>query len=198
MLIALEGSAKTIEGGKNETGGQYNDYYVQKTLRLAPTPKMYHRGPAAGSFGYSMINIRVMANAATTFIGSNGGKVFLVGWSRGAAACIQAAHDLKKSGGKKIDAMFLFDPVDMDSSTDDNLDFIPDSVINVYHATATKKSRFINIFPTCGKTQASNINAVRGYFDTSHSGVAGGPDGDDGSWGWMYNHMLRSGVFNRS
>ena len=197
MLIALEGSAKTIEGGKNETGGAYQNYYVQRTYRLAHDPKMYHRGPAAGSFGFSMINIRKMADAATAFIGANSGKVFLVGWSRGAAACIQAAHDLKKTGGKKIDAMFLFDPVDMDTSTDDNLNFIPDSVINVYHATATKKGKIINIFPTCGKTQASGVNAVRGFFDTSHGGIAGGPDGDKGSWDWMYNHMLNNKVFTR-
>ena len=197
MLIALEGSAKTISGGRNETGGAYENYYVQKTYRLSPDPKLYHRGPAAGSFSVSMINIRKMANAATKFISEHNGKVFMVGWSRGAAACIQTAHDLKKSGGKKIDAMFLFDPVDMDSSTDDNLDYIPESVINVYHATATQKSSFVNIFPTCGKTQAPGVNAIRGYFDTSHSGVAGGPDGDAGSWKWMHNYMQISGVFTR-
>jgi len=193
MFIALEGSAKTISGGKNETGGAYKDYYVQKALRLAYDPKMYHRGPAAGSFSFSKINIRIMADAATNFIRQNSGKVFLVGWSRGAAACIQVAHDLKKSGGR-IDAMFLFDPVDMDSSTDNDLNFIPDSVANVYHATATKKSKIINIFPTCGKTQASGVNAIRGYFNTSHSGIAGGPDGDAGSWNWMYNHMINNGA----
>lgn len=197
MLIALEGSSPTIKGEKNETGGDYVLYYVQRTLRLAPEPKMYHRGPAAGSISSSMINIRVMADAATNFINTHSGKVFMVGWSRGAAACIQTAHDLKRSGGKKIDAMFLFDPVDMDSSTDDNLNFIPDSVINVYHATATKKSKYFNIFPTCGKTQASGVNAIRGYFDTSHSGIAGGPDGDAGSWDWMFNYMLSNNVFNR-
>ncbi|MCY7346336.1 MAG: hypothetical protein LH614_08975 [Pyrinomonadaceae bacterium] len=191
MFIALEGSAPTISGGNTELNVDYKDYYVQKALGLAGDPKMYHRGPAAGSFGISMINVRKMATAATIFIAANSGKVFMVGWSRGAAACIQTAHDLKRSGGKKIDAMFLFDPVDMDSSTDDNLDFIPDSVISVYHATATQKNRWVNIFPTCGKTQASGVNAVRGYFNTSHSGIAGGPDGDAGSWRWMHTYMLK-------
>lgn len=197
MLIALEGSAMVISGSKNETGGEYKNYYVQKTHGLAKNvPRYYHRGPAAGSIRWSMINIKKMAEAAVNFINQNKGKVFMVGWSRGAAACIQTAHYLKRANnGKKIDAMFLFDPVDMDTSTSDNLDFIPDSVINAYHATATKKSKIINIFPTCGKKNAPSVNAVREYFNTTHSGVAGGPDGDDGSWDWMHRYMLQNDVF---
>jgi len=196
MFIALEGSAPTISGGNTELNADYRNYYVQRALRLAAHPKMYHRGPAMGSIGASRINIRVMADAATSFIAANSGKVFMVGWSRGAAACIQAAYDLKRSGGKRVDAMFLFDPVDMDTSTDDNLDYIPDSVISVYHATATDKNWFWSrVFPTCGKTQAPGVRVTRASFNTSHSGIAGGPDGDHGSWDWMKNHMLNNGVF---
>ena len=201
MFIALEGSAPTIEGGVNQTGGRYKDYYVQQAYRAAKNPKMYHQGPAAGSIPISMINIKIMAKAATTFIAANTGKIFMVGWSRGAAACIQTAHDLKQSGStRKIDAMFLFDPVDMDTSTNSNLDFIPDSVINVYHATALVKPNtlwlFPTIFPTCGKTAASGVNVVRGYFNTTHGGIAGGPEGDAGSRAWMWSYMNKEGAFN--
>lgn len=194
MFIALEGSAPTIQGAPNQTGGRYANYYVQRAYRMAGDPKMYHQGPAAGSISASMINIRVMANAATRFIGANTGKVFMIGWSRGAAACIQTAHDLKRSGAGRIDAMFLFDPVDMDTSTDDDLNFIPDSVSVVYHATATRKSRWINIFPTCGRNEAAGVRAVRANFDTSHGGIAGGPDGDAGSWQWMLAGMRAEGA----
>ena len=194
MFIALEGSAPVIEGGNNELRPRYENYYVQRAYRQAPNPKMYHQGPAAGSFGISQINIRVMADAATAFIRQNSGKIFLIGWSRGAAACIQVAHDLKRAGNTKIDAMFLFDPVDMDTSTNSDLNFIPDSVINAYHATATQKSNFINIFPTCGRNNAAGVNVERGYFNCSHGGIAGGPDGDAGAGAWMWNFMRREGA----
>lgn len=196
MLIALEGSAPTIEGGVNDLRKSYAKYYVQKTYNMVGSPKFYHQGPAAGSISISMINIRIMADAAVRFINANEGKVFMVGWSRGAAACIQAAHNLKNSGGKKIDAMFLFDPVDMDTSTSSDLNFIPDSVISAYHATATKKNKIFNIFPTCGKRNDPAVNVRRGYFDVSHGQIAGsdGTQGDGGSWKWMEDHMKAEGL----
>jgi len=83
-------------------------------------------------------NIREIANKAGSFISAHSGPVFLIGWSRGAAACIQVAHNLARSG-RKVEAMFLFDAVDQDLSTNSDLNFIPSSVKNGYHAIAIKK-----------------------------------------------------------
>lgn len=189
MLIALEGSSPTIRGENNYK------FYVWETYRdTKQRGKLYVEGPAAISWGPSPINIRKMADKATAFIGRLTGPVYLIGWSRGAATCIQVAHDLGR-GGRRIDAMFLFDAVDQDGSTSSDLNFIPTTVDNVYHAIATKKSWLDRqIFPTCGKTAAPGVNLVRKNFNTSHGGIAGAGDGDDGSKEWMWGHMRNHGV----
>lgn len=189
MLIALEGSSPTIDGENNRK------YYVwQIYQQTKQADKIYKEGPAMFSMTGSLINIRKMADAATAFIRANQGSVYLVGWSRGAAACIQVAHDLKRSGGRKVDGMFLFDAVDQDTSTNSDLNFIPDSVVNVYHAIAVRKSWMDKkIFPTCGQTAAPSVNLIMRGFNTTHGGIAGTTD-DAGSKDWMWNHLRTHGV----
>ncbi|MGH9948655.1 MAG: hypothetical protein ACRD6X_15870 [Pyrinomonadaceae bacterium] len=111
MLIALEGSSPTIAGENN-----YKYYVWEAYLITRESSAIYLPGPAAISMSGSGINIRKMADRACGYIGGHSGKVSLIGWSRGAAACIQVAHNLKRTGGS-IDAMFLFDAVDQDTST---------------------------------------------------------------------------------
>lgn len=190
MLIALEGSSPTISGENNYK------YYVWQVYRdTKQGQKIYREGPAAVSWGPSPINIRKMANAACSFIGSNSGPLFLIGWSRGAAACIQVALDLHRGKGTTVDAMFLFDAVDQDGSTSDFLNYIPGNVTNVYHAVATKKSWMDRqLFPTCGATAAPGVNVVAKNFETSHGGIAGAGDGDAGSKEWMWGHLKSQGV----
>ncbi len=190
MLIALEGSSPTIRGENNR---KYYVWEAYQTTKETPD-KLYEPGPAAISWGFSGINIRTMADAATGYIKSHSSSIFLIGWSRGAAACIQTALDLKRVNyGRNIEAMFLFDAVDQDGSTGDFLNFVPDNVENCYHAMAVGKSRFDRmLFPTCGKTFAPSVNFVKKDFNTSHGGVAGtegGAKGDDGSHAWMWRYM---------
>lgn len=191
MLIALEGSSPTTSGENN-----YKYYVWQAYQTTVQSPKLYKEGPAAVSWGPSPINIRKMSDAATAFIRANSGPIFLIGWSRGAAACIQVAIDLKRSNyPNKIDAMFLFDAVDQDGSTSDFLNFIPDSVSRVYHAIATKKSwSDQKLFPTCGRSAAAGVDLVPQNFNTSHGGIAGAGDDDAGSRNWMWNHLRSAGV----
>jgi pimeloyl-ACP methyl ester carboxylesterase len=197
MLIALDGSAKTTDPKKY--AAEYFNYYVAQSHRATKeNNKIYVQGPGAISTGLNSNNIRKMADKATAFIRSNSGdsRIYLIGWSRGAAACIQVAHDLKRgSGNTKIDALFLFDAVDQDTSTNSDLNFIPDSVTNVYHAMAIKKSWFDRqLFPTCGKTAAAGVNLVKREFNASHGGIAGGSDGDAGSKEWMWSYLQAEGV----
>lgn len=193
MLVALEGSSPTIRGENNYK------YYVWDVYRdTKQSPKIYKEGPAAVSWGPSPINIRKMANAATAFIRANSGPIYLIGWSRGAAACIQTALDLHRSSfNRSIDGMFLFDAVDQDGSTSDFLNYVPANVRNCYHAIATKKSwTDRQLFPTCGRTWHSDVNMVAKNFNTSHGGIAGtgGDDGDAGSREWMWQHLQNAGV----
>ena len=192
MLVALEGSSPTIRGENN-----YKYYVWQAYQTTKQAPKIYEEGPAAISWGWSPINIRKMADKATQFIRTSNGPIFLIGWSRGAAACIQVALDLDRANfGRSIDAMFLFDAVDQDGSTSDFLNFIPKNVNTVYHAIAIKKSWLDKkIFPTCGRNSAPNVKVVSKEFDTSHGGIAGsGDSGDAGSKEWMWGNMRTEGV----
>jgi pimeloyl-ACP methyl ester carboxylesterase len=215
MLIALEGSSPTIAGENNYK------YYVWEAYRDSKQRgKIYLEGPAAlalpvngkliaagllvqgntlGAAAAGLVigtNIREIANKAGAFISAHSGPVFLIGWSRGAAACIQVAHNLAR-GGRKVEAMFLFDAVDQDLSTSSDLNFIPASVQNVYHAIAVRKSWSDKlIFPTCGKVAAPGVNFVPKNFNTSHGGIAGADPklGDDGSKEWMWGHLRNHGV----
>lgn len=190
MLIALEGSSPTIFGENNYK------YYVWHAYRdTKQRPKLYVEGPAAISWGPSPVNIRKMANKATALIHANSGPIFLIGWSRGAAACIQVAHDIQNSG-KQIDAMFLFDAVDQDGSTNSDLNFIPNCVKVCYHAIAIKKSWMDRqLFPTCGRDAGADVDYKKKTFDTSHGGIAGaGDEGDDGSKVWMWGKLKHHGV----
>lgn len=192
MLVALEGSSPTIRGENNYKYYVWNAY--QATIQ---SDKVYEEGPAAISWGWSPINIRKMAKTATDFIGGASGEIFLIGWSRGAAACIQVALDLYRAKyDRRIKAMFLFDAVDQDGSTPDFLNFIPENVETVYHAIAVKKSWLDKrIFPTCGRTWAPSVKMVSHNFNTSHGGVAGaGTEGDDGSKVWMWENLKNEGV----
>lgn len=190
MLLSLEGSSPTISGSNN-----YKYYVWQAHQESSQQDKLYIEGPAAISWGPSPVNIRKMANEATRFIGRSSGKRFLIGWSRGAAACIQVAYDLRGTQNPTVDAMFLFDAVDQDGSTRSDLNFIPDNVVNVYHAIAVDKNLMGRIlFPTCGRNAAAGVNFVSRNFNTSHGGVAGAGDFDDGSRDWMWGHMRSEGA----
>jgi pimeloyl-ACP methyl ester carboxylesterase len=194
MLCALEGSSPTIRGENNRR------YYVWLAyMQTRQGRKIYIPGPATISWGPSPINIRKMADAATAFIRGHNEPIFMVGWSRGGAACIQAALDLKRAGfDRNIEAMFLFDPVDQDGSTGDFLNVIPNNVNNCYRARAMRKEGiWASIFPTCGNRYERGVNYVSQDFNTSHGGIAGtegGTTGDDGAGNWMWENMARYGV----
>jgi pimeloyl-ACP methyl ester carboxylesterase len=191
MLIALEGSSPTIRGENNY------QYYVweiyQNTLQ---TNKRYIEGPAAISWGPSGVNIRTMADEAVGVINSlQNESVFLVGWSRGAAACVQVALDLNASNQRSVEAMFLFDAVDQDGSTEAFLNHIPANVANACHAKATDKSWMDRqLFPTCAQNAAPGVNLVAQSFHATHGGIAGAGETDGGSREFMWPHLRSHGV----
>ncbi|HNQ15093.1 MAG TPA: hypothetical protein PKM58_05985 [Pyrinomonadaceae bacterium] len=194
MLIAMEGSSPTILGENN-----YKYYVWDAYKQTKESSKLYIPGPATISWSLSEINIRTMADNATTFIRGGSGPIYLVGWSRGAAACVQVALDLKRSSFEQdIEAMFLYDPVDQDGSTADFLNTVPSNVKNCYHAEALKKDGiWASVFPTCAKKFEPGVNYISGKFNTTHGGIAGcdgGSKGDAGSGSWMRGCMVTHGV----
>lgn len=201
MFIALDGSAKGVSD--EEYMEEYANLYVAQAFReSSQRNKIYERGPGVLSHAGSRINIRKIANAAINFMNRHTDDTndFLMGWSRGAAACIQVAHDLKNQGTpRRIDALFLLDAVDMDTSTNSDLNAIPDSVDNCFHAIATDKNLVVRnmVFPTCGTSAASGVNFVTRKFKVSHGGIAGSGDNGAGSArvrAWMWGHLVRIGA----
>ncbi|MBC7797192.1 MAG: hypothetical protein H7Z37_10000, partial [Pyrinomonadaceae bacterium] len=78
-----------------------------------------------------------------------------------------------------------FDAVDRDTSTSSDLNFIPDNVVNVYHAIATDKNLATrHIFKTCGRIAAAGVKLNEKLCDATHGGVAGNKD-DDGAGNWV-------------
>jgi len=95
----------------------------------------YWRGPTLP--GSETVDIaKKVVDAVNDRLCSAAGKqdprIFLAGHSRGGAAVIFAAHDLKKMG-VKVEAMFLFDAVNRIFDNLRNSD-IPDNVKECYHA----------------------------------------------------------------
>lgn len=225
MLVALEGSSPTTKG---ENNNQYYVWMAYQTTKQTPKkyikgPATISDGgitdnvtkgvgvinPIIGlgsryllrdrGIGGGQININTMSTEAVSFIRSSSGSIFLIGWSRGGAACIQVALNLKRQNyAQKIEAMFLFDPVDQDGSTGDFLNVIPNNVINCYRAKATKKEGMDKkIFPTCGNTYEPGVIFVTRDFYTTHGGIAGtegGTNGDAGAGNWMWTNMAKHGV----
>jgi len=59
-------------------------------------------------------------------------KIYLCGYSRGGATVVSIAHELNRQG-RAVEAMFLFDPVDSDSTLTDT-DYIPPNVLRPFMA----------------------------------------------------------------
>ncbi|MBK8810655.1 MAG: hypothetical protein IPN69_07970 [Acidobacteria bacterium] len=148
MLIAMEGSSPTILGENNYKYYVWNAYQQTKE-----SSKLYIPGPATISWSLSSINIRTMADNATSFIRAGSGLIYLVGWSRGDG--LRSGCDRPEEFGVRAQyrrTSSLFDPVDQDGSTADFLNVVPSNVTNCYHAEAlSKEGIWASVFPTCAK-----------------------------------------------
>jgi hypothetical protein len=99
----------------------------------------YHRGPTlAGRETYTIANIVYGAIKKYGLLGKE--PLFLAGHSRGGAAVIYVAWQLKKSG-HSVDALFLFDAVERSATGENvpllggtNIQLIPRNVKVTYHA----------------------------------------------------------------
>lgn len=75
--------------------------------------------------GYSESNTNQRGKVLSA-IAKDPGKIYLCGYSRGGATVVSVAHALAKQN-RAVEAMFLFDPVDSDSSLEDT-ETIPPNV----------------------------------------------------------------------
>lgn len=189
LIIAIDGSS-TIRD-RPQYVQAYRRSFVRQLFDIARVRndrKTYLQGPGALAGGPFNPSIASLAAKATNFIRMHAGKsgqapkIFLTGWSRGACACIQLAHDLRNDFS--IECLALFDAVDNDMSTGafgggTNLAIIPGNVVNCYHAIADIKPREgidAKMFPTSGTSAAPGVGKFLAQrFAVSHGGVGGLP-----------------------
>ena len=99
-------------------------------------------------------------------------KVFLTGYSRGGAAVINAAHQLKRKG-VEVHCMLLFDAVDR--STMGDTDEIPNNVNWVFHAMRDPRAGSRESFGNCGTKAAPGVTYYSKQFFCTHGGMGGTP-----------------------
>ena len=101
---------------------------------LGKSKSRYLRGPTALGFETDDLARQVVEQLREyrRLVGSNGGKLYLAGHSRGGAAVIMAAKMLRAEG-VFISAMFLFDAVDRTFFLGNQLE-VPGNVEFCYHA----------------------------------------------------------------
>ena len=103
-------------------------------------------------------------------------KLFLGGFSRGAAAIIVIAHKLQAKG-IPVQEMYLFDAVDRSFWMNDaETKIIPGNVTKAFHALRSPQSGSRRTFGNCGLVGTNN-NLVKDHFLTTHGGVGGWPNG---------------------
>lgn len=135
---------------------------------MADTPRVYGTG-----FGPAVV---VYPTSKTELSGLKD-KVFLTGYSRGAATMLDVAVILK-SYGIPVEAMFLFDSVTRSpwlSATS-----IPSNVRHFYHALRKSEAGSRNSFGNSTPVPEPGVTPLSESFFTTHAGMGGVPWGPGG------------------
>src|SRR5437667_5091038 len=136
MLICVDGT------GKHDTAEYFtkaqNGFVLQIYGKSVVPGKRYHRGPGATGLGEwawgKQIPPAVVVAEILQMWSLGDHKIFMTGFSRGAATLINVAALLKKQRKDiEIQAMFLFDAVDRSAELCMTSD-IPSNVKSCYHA----------------------------------------------------------------
>lgn len=196
MLVGIDGTA----GGWDDADyRKMNDTsFVSRAINLANTAKpesgKYFQGPYPGGLGTGRI-----AFDASSFIREFQRKspdepIFLVGHSRGGAACIKVAEEARDypDDKKTIEAMFLFDAVSMTLTVD--TDCIPPNVGRVYHAIRDPAIGSRASWGNTGLQYSRSTLYIKRIFSCTHAGVGGTPWTGDFPTETHYRPAGRSGV----
>lgn len=168
---------------------------------------VYFRGPTL--FGSEVEGIANRAADAAMTLSRAGAPVLLAGYSRGGCSAILAAKRLKDVN-IRVNALFLFDAVDMQVSDLSSSQTIGDNVDFVAHARSARdimfwfqnpvRSRFY--FYNTGRWLAGSGTMEERSFTGSHGAVGGAPWSDitgDAACAlavasWMNPHLAAHGV----
>lgn len=186
MHICIDGTGKATD---REYDLVMRNSFVRRIFdQTCDKRKRYTRGPnlldmteePGGDFRGSTEDIADWAAAWTFANVSEDNRIFLVGYSRGAAACVRVAQ-LLKARRLRVEAMFLFDAVNWAWGV--NSDKIPDNVRSVWHAVRIVKcfgqhSRWY-FGHTARECESSQTSYTEKVFNASHAALGGLPGTGD-------------------
>lgn len=174
MILIAEGTRSPLTFTDEAHVKEMADGFCRRIFdKTAIRPREYFTGPTFDGL-YSWRRSLEMSHAAIAYkLARPEKKVFLVGYSRGGAACIQAATWLNDLG-LQVDAMFLFDAVDRDVILDCSR--IPGNVVKAYHAIRDPEGGSRPYFGNC---QATSTRMEEKYFRGTHAALGGLPGTGD-------------------
>jgi pimeloyl-ACP methyl ester carboxylesterase len=134
ILIAVDGTgpgfdldAPFMNGSINQTYDQaMKNSFCNQMVRQLGGNAVYYRGPSS----VTMLTVLRAWGGTAEVIRRGETKIFLAGYSRGAAAAVETAHYLRDIA-LDVEAMFLFDPVKREGSLP-NAGTVPRNVRNCY------------------------------------------------------------------
>lgn len=191
MIIGVDGTGSYIGSGDfadsiqrffgNDSAWEPTDYHVAFVRNIVTYSKepcrRYIRGPASCGLDCRALTDQVLEAVKEFLPRDNRRGIFLTGYSRGAAICVQAARDIIQLG-HEVKALFLFDAVDRSIQIDG--DPIPYNVRNVYHAFRDPKAGSRDWFGNCAtQTEGPATQLIKKMFFATHSGMGGMPWGGD-------------------
>jgi pimeloyl-ACP methyl ester carboxylesterase len=175
MIVVVDG---TGEASNDAYAKEMRNSFCSQIASVAGAT--YFRGPTLTGSEVSAIADRAAAAAQT--LEKSGRPIMLAGYSRGGCAAILAAKRLKASG-RRVKALFLFDPVDMQISDKSLSQTIPDNVDYVARARTARDVAFWLTNPVKSRFYFYNTGrwlAGAGQFDHeafvgSHGALGGVP-----------------------
>jgi len=204
-MILLAGIDGTGPSDRSEYLTEFAASHVRVLTRTWDKgPAFYSRGPTdlglqterlayfAAGFIMQHVTARLAMNEKT--------GVFLVGYSRGAAAALDACRKLHE---RKIavDCLLLFDAVDRTNTVDSTL--VPPNVRACFHAIRNPMTRSRAWFGNCGRQcESPGATAYKEeFFYCTHGALGGLPWKEGGlggliweSNGWLFPEVPNQGV----
>jgi hypothetical protein len=186
MFICIDGSGPDDDAEYHRAFE--HSFLVQALAASTQSNGRWYRGP--NGYGEHQVDLTMVAREAIAWRRTeeardgDAAKVFLGGYSRGAAGVVHVAY-LLEDMHIPVDGMFLFDAVDRsihigDSLRAGNVDVVPANVRAVYHARRSPLAESRESFSNTA-TSAAAADAYREHFFlTTHGGMGGTPWGSTG------------------
>lgn len=174
MLIVIDGTGSSDDAAYNSD--MKNGFMHQIIESGNESFQKYFRGPTLLGTEVNSIAKEVVLLIKKQYEQWNDNKVFLAGYSRGGAVCVEVAQILSKNKwamNLPVNCMALFDAVDRDLLTETST--IPLNVQRAYHAMrdSTVESRWY--FGNCGTNHVNPEKLISKTFKCTHAGMGGIP-----------------------